>query len=253
MKTIILISALLIFSVSFVSGQSTGSIKGKVIEKGTKLPISNAHVYIEIGGQKVGTLTNLDGEFHLKTLQSGTHELHVVSMGFSDYVLSGINVFPGRPTFLDDIKMQDHALTLGGDDGFVVKAEYVRKVIDPLDPTMKSLVAEEFENMPGNHNINEIVKTISPEIQMPDNGAGMIVRGARSGSSQYMLDGMKMENMSSVVAYSINSVSVYTGGIPAQYGDMTGGIIIIETKSYFDFLAQKTAKEKRKEEANQLE
>jgi outer membrane receptor protein involved in Fe transport len=33
---------------------------------------------------------------------------------------------------------------------------------------------------------------------------------------------------------SIGGVTVYTGGIPAKYGDTTGGVIILETKSYFD-------------------
>jgi hypothetical protein len=27
---------------------------------------------------------------------------------------------------------------------------------------------------------------------------------------------------------------VYSGGIPAKYGDCSGGVIVIETKSYFD-------------------
>jgi len=33
---------------------------------------------------------------------------------------------------------------------------------------------------------------------------------------------------------SIGGVSVYAGGVPAKYGDTTGGVIIMETKSYFD-------------------
>jgi hypothetical protein len=31
---------------------------------------------------------------------------------------------------------------------------------------------------------------------------------------------------------------VYTGGLPAKYGDILGGAVILETKSYFDLYRQ---------------
>ena len=37
---------------------------------------------------------------------------------------------------------------------------------------------------------------------------------------------------------AVGSIKVYTGGIPSNYGDVTGGVIVVETTSYFD-LAQK--------------
>jgi outer membrane receptor protein involved in Fe transport len=37
------------------------------------------------------------------------------------------------------------------------------------------------------------------------------------------------------------SVSIYTGGLPAKYGDTTGGVVAVETKTYFDFYNQKIA------------
>ena len=37
---------------------------------------------------------------------------------------------------------------------------------------------------------------------------------------------------------AIGSIKVYTSGVPASYGDVSGGIIVMETKSYF-YLAQK--------------
>jgi hypothetical protein len=29
---------------------------------------------------------------------------------------------------------------------------------------------------------------------------------------------------------------VYTGGLPAKYGDTMGGAVVVETKSYFELL-----------------
>lgn len=33
---------------------------------------------------------------------------------------------------------------------------------------------------------------------------------------------------------AIGAMKVYTGGVPAKYGDVNGGVIVVETKSYFD-------------------
>jgi hypothetical protein len=32
---------------------------------------------------------------------------------------------------------------------------------------------------------------------------------------------------------------VYAGGIPAKYGDAMGGVIVLETKSYFDLYRER--------------
>jgi outer membrane receptor protein involved in Fe transport len=31
---------------------------------------------------------------------------------------------------------------------------------------------------------------------------------------------------------------VYSGAIPAKYGDTNGGVIVVETRSYFDLLRE---------------
>ncbi|MFM2316499.1 MAG: hypothetical protein RLZZ155_831, partial [Bacteroidota bacterium] len=37
----------------------------------------------------------------------------------------------------------------------------------------------------------------------------------------------------------IGNITVYTGGVPAKYGDSTGGYVIIDTKSYRDAAREK--------------
>jgi outer membrane receptor protein involved in Fe transport len=41
-------------------------------------------------------------------------------------------------------------------------------------------------------------------------------------------------NAARIPSSAIGSISVYTGGLPAKYGDTTGGVVVIETKSYMD-------------------
>jgi hypothetical protein len=41
---------------------------------------------------------------------------------------------------------------------------------------------------------------------------------------------------------AIGSIMVYTGGVPSKYGDYSGGVVVVETMSYFDWVAQQESK-----------
>ena len=58
----------------------------------------------------------------------------------------------------------------------------------------------------------------------------MSIRGSSSDASYYFIDGIKVRGSSNLPKSAIEEVSVITGGVPANYGDITGGIISITTR-----------------------
>jgi hypothetical protein len=62
----------------------------------------------------------------------------------------------------------------------------------------------------------------------------LVFRGARKGDMIYMIDGIKANDVVNVPSVSIGNMMVYTGALPAKYGDTLGGVVVVETKSYFD-------------------
>jgi Ca-activated chloride channel homolog len=60
------------------------------------------------------------------------------------------------------------------------------------------------------------------------------IRGARTDANIYFIDGIKVQGSLNLPKSSINEVKVITGGVPANYGDVTGGVIDITTRSSFD-------------------
>ena len=58
------------------------------------------------------------------------------------------------------------------------------------------------------------------------------VRGSRPGSTLYVVDGIKMRQDPGLPFSAIEQIQVMTGAIPAKYGDATGGIIVITTRSF---------------------
>ena len=54
--------------------------------------------------------------------------------------------------------------------------------------------------------------------------------GSRSDATDYYVDGMKVRGGLGVPQGGIEQITVITAGVPAQYGDATGGIISVTTK-----------------------
>ena len=68
-------------------------------------------------------------------------------------------------------------------------------------------------------------------IYQSDSDGAVNVRGSRSNATAYYIDGIKITGNSNVLPQSaIDQMTVVTGGLPAQYGDATGGIISITTR-----------------------
>jgi len=68
------------------------------------------------------------------------------------------------------------------------------------------------------------------------------VRGSRADATAYYIDGVKVRGNASVPHSSIQQLTIYTGGIPANYGDVTGGVISIETKSQSSYNRERNSR-----------
>lgn len=75
-----------------------------------------------------------------------------------------------------------------------------------------------------------ISSTISAINNNESNGE-LNVRGARSNANQYYLDGVKVLGEPEFPKSFVDKITIYSGSIPAKYGDLTGGVIDLESKS----------------------
>ncbi|MBL4741113.1 MAG: TonB-dependent receptor plug domain-containing protein, partial [Sneathiella sp.] len=75
-----------------------------------------------------------------------------------------------------------------------------------------------------------IAATVGGVYSKDDGTTDLNVRGSRSSGTDVYIDGIKVRGSQNLPKSSIEQVSVITGGIPAQFGDVTGGVINITTK-----------------------
>lgn len=214
---------------------------GEVVEVGTVVPVPGATVFIDDNGQLYRAKTDLDGRFRISGIPSGTYILSVKK--FQDTVSDIIVNVPmdgfantGAIEFGNIQKMKAINVTAGNKNHI--------KLIDGNLP-VATLSSEEIDKSPMKFDIEGLVNSMSSEVRQTEDGE-LVFRGARKGDMIYMIDGVKMREAGSVPGVSIGRMQVYTGGLPAKYGDTLGGVVVMESKSYFDLYRKWEADQIRK-------
>jgi outer membrane cobalamin receptor len=112
--------------------------------------------------------------------------------------------------------------------------EATQKLIEAETHNKVSINSKAIMASPVKQNINKLAGATG-SLQVSEDGNEVYFRGARNGDVIYLVDGVKIQGERPVIpSAGIQSLSVYSGGLPAKYGDTMGGVIVVETKSYFD-------------------
>lgn len=213
----------MLFSVLTTFAQ-IGEIQGKVTDtdSGEGLPFAN--VAIKVGGVTTGAQTDFDGFYSIKPIPPGNYDVETSYLGYQTNITAGVLVTADKITFLD-IKMAEESEVLAE----VVVVDYKVPLIKADETsTGNTVTKEDIDNLP-TRNVTSIAST-SAGVYQEDEGESINVKGSRSESTDYYIDGIKVRGSSAIPTQSIEQVSVLTGGLPAKYGDATGGIINITTR-----------------------
>ena len=218
---------LALFLIGFISityaQDRPGEIRGKVSDKGSGETLPTASVVVEKDGQFVaGGTTDMDGMYVIKPLQPGTYTVKASFMGYATQPVDKVLISPNKITTLN-FTLTEESQVLGE----VEVIEYTVPLIDP-DKQGKTTTQEEIQNIP-QRDVASIASTTAGVVQNDDGGA-INVRGSRSDATDIYIDGIKVRGSSSIPQAGIDQLTVITGGLPAQYGDATGGIISITTR-----------------------
>ena len=221
----LLLTFSLVFASTMLMYSQTGALQGKVLDKDTKEPIPFANVAVFSGGDLVtGGTTDFDGKFVIKPLTPGTYNLRASFIGYQTREISNVVVGGDKITF-QDIQLGVTAETLETVEVIEYKVPLIQKDQTTSGATVTS---EEIEKMP-NRSATSIATTVGGVYSDADGGS-ISIRGQRGDGTVYYIDGMRVMGSQALPESSIEQVSVILGGIPARYGDATGGIISVTTK-----------------------
>jgi hypothetical protein len=229
MKKLIMIAAVLLSAGQLMAQQALGDVMGIVLNA-EKQPVVDAHVFIDDGMNRYQVKTNLDGKFKIAAIPAGSYMLNIRQL---EDTMSHIAVTIPMNGFdnLGEIEF------IGGYSqlfaGMLVTADLDRVRLINGNLPVAELTAEEIGRSPVKFDIKKMVISMSSDVRQTEDGE-LVFRGARKGDMIYIIDGVKTRNAGSVPSVSIGRMQLYTGGLPAKYGDTLGGVVVMESKSYFD-------------------
>ena len=176
------------------------------------------------------------GKYSYKPLNPGSYDIVVIESGHQTQPVNKIKIIPNEATYVD-VKMTPNTL---GTVTVVAKAyDYTKAGVDKNMYTMKSLDAAELLQLAGSSrgDIKGALTSISSDV-IETNGE-IHFRGTRGEATGYFVDGVRTLGASTIPGLGIENLTVFSGGVPAMYGDVMGGVVIITTKSYFSGIREK--------------
>lgn len=206
--------------ITFAGSAQTGSISGKVVdEMGESIP--SAHVKLLHKGEHEQTaITSLEGNYEFTNVEVGEYSLEFSYTGYGKVTIEKVSVSSGAITYHDQSLQSGVRIP-----EFTV---YPKKPVDAGVPETRHTFGPEVIEKSPSKGFKDMLSG-TPTVYSQDDGEEMNITGSRTYSSGVYLDGVRINGSLELPVAAIREINVITSGIPAKYGDVTGGIIEIST------------------------
>lgn len=203
-----------------IPGNQSGGITvtGRIVDKETGEPIPFANIVT--ADNTSGTTSDIDGNFSINVAPNS--RINVSYIGYT-----GATVTVTAPSNIE-IPLQQSNIEL---TTFEV-VDYSVPLISRDATSSVYMLSSDIEAMPG-RSVNDLISTIGG-VYTTEDGGNINFRGARSDANAVFIDGVRVNGMQNIPQSAISEITIYNGGIPAQFGDVTGGVIDIRTSGYYN-------------------
>ena len=234
-RKLLILFALLLTSVCAYA--QTWSVSGRITEAESDIPVTGA--VVRIGEDYLWAVSDAEGGFTFRNVQAGKHVMEVSCLGFVNVVME-IDVNKDIEGL--DIRLKESSLAL---DEVVVTTQKAKDGLstshnlgrDALNHLQLSNMTDVAALLPGG-------KTINPDLTS-ENQFSLREGGSNAGNSAFgtavEVDGVRLGNNASfgdmggvdtrsVAVENIESIEVITGVPSAEYGDLSSGMVKINTR-----------------------
>lgn len=221
MKTILFI--LTLFAANIHYAQSYGEIKGTVWDDEYNEPAIFIIVTAQCGQEIIRVTTDIDGNYSIKPVFPGTYTLTFNRYGKETTGTSPIVVEADKIAFVPKQILPrevDYCICY-----------FTPPYQPPENPVLNRTDILESVNK---FQLLELAVGMSSKLSETPTGE-LSVRGGTANTVQF-IEGVKSREIHSLPSSSLKRVTVYDSFIPANFGDATGAVIVIETLGYFDLV-----------------
>lgn len=208
--------------------QSTGSITGRITEKGTDEPLPGVNV--RIIGTNLGAATDGDGYYTIRNVRSGEYTIEISFIGFKVVQVTGIDVEAGEATEVNQ-ELEEEVFESG--EEVVVVGE--KPIFDVEKSTTSATISRaDIEAAP----VSKVEDAVSMQSGVVKDPTGLYIKGGRAYETGYVVDGVSAQDPLAGTGFgldlgsnSFSNVEVITGGVGAEYGDVTSGVVAVQTQN----------------------
>ncbi|SDY01822.1 Outer membrane receptor proteins, mostly Fe transport [Lutibacter oricola] len=232
MKKQLFIFLIIVLQTVIVFSQSTGVVKGKVIDAQTREPISFAAIIIE--GTTIGVTSNELGVFTIQKVPLGYVKLQASLVGYNTITTSDYLVTNEKsPYVLIELSQSNEIL-----DEVVIQSKLFKKSVEnPL--SVQTLGIAEIEKNPGgNRDVLKVLQSLPGVASNPGFRNDIIIRGGSPSENKFYLDGIEVPVINHfqtqgssggpvgiMNADLIRKVDFYTSAFSANRGNALSSII----------------------------
>jgi outer membrane receptor protein involved in Fe transport len=239
MKKFLLI--ILLLSVTSIYSQNTGKLSGKIIDIADNEPLIGVNILLK--GTYYGAASDINGNFVIPNITPGDYNITVSFIGYKTMEYAGYKIAAGKTTELN-VKMSQTSLTL--DQDVVVIGS--KPLLDVNETQSKTTISSDDIKNSLVENIQDIV---SQQAGIVHSDNEIHIRGGRAYENAYLLNGVSVQDPLAGTGFglqlstnAIKEVEIITGGINAEYGQATSGVVNVTTKeggdNYSGFISYKT-------------
>jgi len=245
-KTSLLIAILFtLFSYHTFSQQNsyTQTVRGKVVDTDTDIPIVGTTVIIEYESKTYVGQAGTAGEFKIEDVPTGKHTVKAILLGYESVTLTNVEVSTGRETYLN-IKLDMNVFET---DEVIITANRGNNIPENemASVSARSFSVNETERYAGSlGDPSRMAANFAGVMSINDQRNDIIIRGNAPTGLLWRLEGINIPNPNHFGALGTTGGPVsmlnnnllansdfYTGAFPAEYGDATSGVFDLKMRN----------------------
>ncbi len=215
-------SGMMLFGAITALAQSGGGkLSGRVVEAGSQDPLPGASIVV-VGSYK-GAATDGNGAYTIEGIKPGDYTIKVQAIGYATQEHTGVRIESGK-AIIKNFELKTTVESL--DEVQVIGRQ--NPVNLELAATEVRIGREQISRM----NVRDVQEVVAMQAGVVRTTDGLQIRGARVYETEYLVEGVSAQDPLAgtgfgvdVASGSIDNLSVLTGGVGAEFGGGSSGLI----------------------------
>lgn len=240
------ILSIILFLFSFQTSYAqeiTSTIRGKVLDKDTRIPLIGVSILL-LGDSSSfkGTVSDINGDFELKEVPVGRHELKFTYIGYQPRVMSNIILNSGKQVVLN-VDLEESAVQMKTVE---IKANRNGEALNEMATvSARAFDVAETDRYAGSRGEPARMASNFAGVQGADDSRNdIVIRGNSPSGLLWRLEGIEIPNpnhfnipgtaggpVSIINNKNLGNSDFFTGAFPAEYGNGIAGVFDLKMRN----------------------